>query len=358
LGPWPELGLGDARRRHAELRAQVLNGLDPLAGRRSSKTVVAKAGVPMFGAMALDFVEVHEPSWRNGKHRRQWRQTLTQYCGPIRDMPIDQVTTVDVLACLKPVWARAPETGSRLRGRIESVIDAARALGHIPEDKANPARWKGHLDKLLPKPAKLTRGHYAAMPYNQLPEFVKRLRASPGMAALALEFLILTASRSNETLRMTFDKVDLVTATLVIPGGRMKTKEEHSVPLCDRAAEIVAEARRMARKEPAGDSFVFPGARPKKPLSNMAFSMILKRMGIEATAHGFRSSFRMWCSEIAHAEFEVAEACLSHRVGSAVSRAYNRTTLLERRRPLMQAWAAFVTGKTGDNVIELRRAGA
>ena len=178
-----------------------------------------------------------------------------------------------------PLWTRAPQTASRLRGRIQTVLEAAQALGHIAEDKACPARWRGHLDKLLPKPAKLTRGHQKALPYADVPAFVARLRASGGMAALALEFLILTATRTSETLNAQWGEFDLDNAVWSIPPGRMKTNEAFSVPLSDRALEILAEARRAARKEPAADSFVFPGVIPKKPLSSGALAMLLQAYG-------------------------------------------------------------------------------
>jgi integrase len=226
------------------------------------------------------------------------------------------------------------------------VLDGAGAHGHIAEDKANPARWKGHLDKLLPKPAKLSRGHQKAVPYGDVPAFVKRLRSSNGMAALALEFLILTATRTNETLGAQWREIDLDNAIWTIPPDRMKTGDAFSVPLSERAVAILAEARHMARKEPTPDSFLFFGARPRQPLSSMALAMLMRRMGVDATPHGFRTSFRTWCSDVAHVEFEVAESCLSHRVGSAVSRAYARSDMLERRRPVMAQWAAFLDDET------------
>jgi integrase len=238
-----------------------------------------------------------------------------------------------------------------LEGRIEKVIDAARALGHIDRDRANPARWKGHLELLLAKPKKLARGHHPAMDYVDTPEFALRLRAMSSTAALALEFLILTATRTGETLGARWDEIDFDTATWVVPQERMKTNEAFSVPLSDRALNILRALEAERGKNP----FVFAG-RPQRPLSNMALAMLLRRMKIEVTAHGFRTSFRTWCSDVAHAEFEVAEQCLSHRVGSAVSRAYSRTSMLERRRPLMAAWADFVTGKTSGNVVPFRAA--
>jgi integrase len=222
------------------------------------------------------------------------------------------------------------------------------------EDKANPARWKGHLDHLLAPPKKLgVRGHHKAMPYDQLPEFVKRLRASDNMAALALEFLILTATRTSETINATWQEFDLQAAVWSIPPGRMKTNDTFSVPLSERALAILAEARRAARKEPMPDSFVFFGAIPKRPLSNMALSMLMRRMSASVTVHGFRTSFRTWASEVGHVEFEIAESCLSHRVGNAVSRAYNRSNLLERRRPVMASWANYVEGKSDAKVVAM-----
>jgi integrase len=331
LGPWPELGLGEARRKHAELRAQVLNKVDPLAYKHSA--------------------------WRSTKHRRQWRMTLTEYCKPIWSKPVHQIATADVLACLKPLWTRTPETASRLRGRIETVIDAARALGHVPEDKANPARWKGHLDHLLPKRNKLDQAQHKALPYTEVAELVKRLRATDRMTALALEFLILTATRSGETLNARWNEFDLEAAIWSIPKERMKMGKPHDVPLSDRAIEILAEGRRRARKEPEFDGYVFFGTRPKKPLSPMSMSEFLRRKKINTTVHGFRSAARSWMADQGVA-FELAEACLAHQVGNAVVQAYQRSSMLERRRPIMSAWSAFVTGADADNVVPLRRGAA
>jgi integrase len=264
---------------------------------------------------------------------------------------VDQIATADVLTVLKPLWSRAPETASRLRGRIQTVLEAAQALGHIAEDKANPARWKGHLDKLLPRPAKLSRGHQKALPHADVPAFVKRLRSASGAAALALEFLILTATRTGETLGATWREIDLDNAIWTIPPDRMKTGDVFSVPLSERALAILDNARRAALKEPTADSFMFFGVIPKRPLSNMALAMLMRRMDVDATAHGFRTSFRTWCSGVAHVPFEVAEASLSHRIGSAVSRAYARSDMLERRRPVMDEWAAFLAGEASSGRV-------
>ena len=351
LGPYPETTLEQARAKHAVVRAQVLNKSDPLAGKHNANASPASSAKPTFGVMADEFVATHEGGWRNPKHRWQWTQTLTSYCAPIRDMPVDQIGTDDILAVLKPLWTRAPVTGSRLRGRIEKIIDAARALGHIDRDRANPARWKGHLELLLPKPMKLARGHHKALAYADTPAFVQRLRSvqAGNAAALALEFLILTATRSGETLNATWDEINFDAATWTVPKERMKINAIFDVPLSDRALDILRALEANRGKNP----FVFAG-RPQRPLSNMALAMLLRRMGVDFTVHGFRTSFRTWCSDVAHAEFEVAEQCLSHRVGNDVSRSYNRTSMLERRRPIMTAWANFVCAADADNVVLLR----
>jgi hypothetical protein len=270
LGPYPETTLEKARAKHAVARAQVLNKSDPLANRRNANASPASSAKPTFGVMADEFVATHEGGWRNSKHRWQWTQTLTSYCAPIRDKPVDQIGTDDILAVLKPLWTRAPVTGSRLRGRIEKIIDAARALGHIDRDSANPARWRGHLELLLPKPAKLARGHHAAMPYADISAFVQRLRSvqAGNTAALALEFLILTASRSGETLGAQWEEIDFDKGVWTIPPGRMKTNEPFSIPLSDRALTILRTLDLTRGKNP----FVFPG-RPQRPLSNMALAI-------------------------------------------------------------------------------------
>ena len=340
--------LGDHKA--AELRARVLNGIDPFAEKHGAKGVIAKAGVPTFGEMALSHVETHEAGWRSPKHRQQWRQTLTQFCQPIWSMPVDQVTTTNVLEVLKPIWTTKSVTAGRLRGRIEVIIDAARVLGHIDADRANCARWKGHLQRLLPKPAKLTRGHHAAMPYAELPAFMARLAETPGVAALALQFLILTATRTSETLNMTFDEVSFETATWTVPKERMKMQRENQVPLSAAAAAIL----RAQKAEPGKNPHVFPG-RPTKPLSSMALNMLLRRMKVPVTIHGFRATFRMWAAEQGIA-FELAEQALAHAAGNQIVVAYQRSNLLEQRRPVMESWGRYVTGADASNVIPIRRA--
>jgi integrase len=312
----------------------------------------ADAAKPTFGEIADEYVETHERSWRNPKHRQQWRNTLRDYCAGLRNVPVDQIGTKAVLAVLEPIWSTKPSTASRVRGRIETIINAARALGHIDENRANAARWKGHLDQLLPKKPKLTRGHHKAMPYADLPTFMARLKEAPGVASRALAFTILTAARSGEALGARWDEIDIDGAVWTVPPQRMKAAKEHRVPLTEPALDILRgqlEARR-------GDHpFVFPGQRPRRPLSNMALEMTLRRLGVgEFTPHGFRSGFRDWAGDETQFQREVAEAALAHAVGDDTEQAYRRGDALAKRRELMLAWSRFLSSREpGGNVIPL-----
>jgi integrase len=276
--------------------------------------------------------------------------TLTRYCEPIRDTSVDAIDTEAVLSVLKPLWTRAPETASRLRGRIEAVLDAARARGHIDRNEANPARWRGHLDKLFPKRAKLTRGHHAAMPYSEVPAFVAGLRERRATAARALEFCILTATRSGETLKASWDEIDFAAKIWTVPAGRTKAGREHRVPLPDRTITILREME-------AGrtSAFVFPGQRRGRPLSPMGFEMLLRRINSPYTTHGFRSSFRDWAGNETHFPRELAEHALAHVLGDKAEQAYRRSDALQRRRELMDAWANYCEGEAGDNVLAFKR---
>ncbi len=344
LGPVDLVTLAEAREKARQARRQVASGQNPIEAKRAEKQ--ARDGRKTFGECALAYVEAHEASWRNDKHRWQWRHTLETYCAAIWERPVDAVDVVAVLGILQPLWSQIPETASRLRGRIEAVLDAARARGLVPHDQANPARWKGHLDKLLPKRQKLYRGHHKALPYSDVPAFVASLREREAVAALALEFTILTATRSGEVLGARWSEIDLGAKVWTVPAARMKAGRDHRVPLSDRAMAIL---ERLAETR-TGD-FVFPGQRPGKPLSAMAMEMCLRRMKSEVTVHGFRSSFRDWCGEETHFPREVAEAALAHAVGNEVEAAYRRGDALEKRRTLMGAWADFVEGKAVGNVL-------
>jgi integrase len=340
------VSLKAAREKAAEARALLKAGRDPLG--EWSKPDAKEA--PTFGEAADAFFEAHAGGWRNDKHKAQWRMTLARYCEPIRETPVDAIDTEAVLSVLRPVWTRAPETASRLRGRIEAVLDAARARGHIARNEANPARWRGHLDKLLPKRAKLTRGHYAAMPYADVPAFVASLRERPAIAARALEFCILTAARSGEALAARWDEMDLNEKVWTVPAARTKAAREHRVPLSERAAAILLEME-AAR---AGDH-VFPGQRSGRPLSRMGFEMLLRRIQSPYTTHGFRSSFRDWAGNETYFPRELAEHALAHVVGDKAEQAYRRSDALMRRRELMDAWAAFCERGAGDNVLTFKR---
>ncbi|HEY1865182.1 MAG TPA: integrase arm-type DNA-binding domain-containing protein [Roseiarcus sp.] len=311
------VSLKAAPERAAEGRALIKSGVDPIAEWNKPDA----EAVPTFGEAADDFIEAHKGGWRNDKHKAQWTMTLTTYCEAIRKTPVDAIDTEAVLSVLKPLWSRAPETASRLRGRIEAVLDAAKARGFIGRNEANPARWRGHPDKLLPKRDKLTRGHYAAMPYADVPAFVAGLRERPATAARALEFAILTATRSGETLAARWEEIDLDAKVWTVPAERTKAARDHRVPLSDRALAILAEMK-AAR---TGD-YVFPGPKPKRPLSNMAFEMLLRRAKSDYTAHGFRSSFRDWAGNETHFPREVAEHALAHVIGDKAEQAYGAPT--------------------------------
>ena len=348
LGAFPELGLAEARIKHAELRKMVrVDRVDPIAQKRAAK-IMQPSTKPNFGAMADEYLRTHADGWRNDKHRYQWAMSLGQYCAPLRDLPVDEIKTADILAVLKPLWARAPETASRLRGRIETILAAAQALGHVPEDRANCARWKGHLDHLLPKRQRLTRGHHRALAYSDLPAFWVKLAETPGTAARALMFTILCCARTSETINATWDEVSFADAVWRVPASRMKMSVEHHVPLSAQALSILGDQQAARGK----GAFVFPGGRPRTPLSTMAMSMLLRRLGVDATTHGMRSAARSWMTDQGVA-FELAEATLAHVVGNSVVQAYQRSSMLERRRPLMQSWSDFVTG-ANDNVVALK----
>lgn len=340
------VSLKDAREKAAHGRQLVKNGVDPIAFWSKPPATA----VPTFGKVADEFVASHRTGWRNDKHAAQWVMTLTTYCEVIRKLPVDNVDTEGVLSVLKPLWSRAPETASRLRGRIEAVLDAAKARGHIGRNEANPARWRGHLDKLLPKRSKFVRGHHAAMPYVNVPAFVLEIRRREATAARALEFCILTATRSSETMHARWQEMDLNGRTWTIPGARMKAGREHRVPLSDRAVEIVKELRSLKDSD-----FVFPGQRPGRPLSNMALDMLLRRAQSEYTTHGFRSSFRDWAGNETSFPRELAEHALAHVIGDRAEQAYRRSDALARRRELMDAWAKYCEGAVGATVVELKR---
>jgi integrase len=341
LGSARDVSLARARELAGHARAKLAEGANPKEGRRS-------AGAS-FGECADQLIAAMRPSWRNRKHVAQWEMTLRDYAAPLRRLPVDKITTDDVISVLKPVWHEKPETASRLRGRIERVLDAAKAKGLRSGE--NPARWRGHLDQLLPKRQQLTRGHHAAMDYADLPAFIEALQAREGSAARALEFAILTAARSGEVLGARWQEFDLNRGVWTVPANRMKAGREHRVPLSRRALEIL-----KGMSDIRDGDFVFPGQRAGRPLSVMALEMVLRRMKIDnATVHGFRSAFRDWAAECTHFPNEVCEAALAHVIENKAEAAYRRGDLFEKRRKLMEAWASYCTTVTAGKVLAFAR---
>jgi integrase len=329
------MSLRQARAEAEKVRNWVRDGHDPVTRRDAERNVSSQ--VRTFGDEADAYIAAKQSEWRNAKHRAQWQMTMRVYAGPLRRLPVDAITTEHVLGVLKPIWVEKPETASRVRNRIELILDAARAMGHRSGE--NPARWRGHMDKLLPKRRLLSRGHFPAMPIDDLPEFMVELRASNGTSARALEFLILTVARTGEVLEARWSEIDLRAAVWTVPAERMKAGRVHRVPLTDDA---VAVLRQMQPLRDSDDGFVFPGVRRGRPMSNMAMSKLLKRMGASAyTVHGFRSVFRDWVSERTEFQTELAEQSLAHVLRNRVEAAYRRGDALERRRELMRAWAEF-----------------
>jgi integrase len=341
LGSAASVPLADAREKAASARRKIAQGLNPIDERKHD------GGIPTFGEMADDVREVLSAGFRNEKHRAQWKSTLYTYAAPLRAKPVDTIATADVLSVLKPIWTTKAETASRVRGRIEKVLDAAKAKGF--RDGENPARWRGHLDHLLPRPSKLARGHHAAMPFENVAAFIAKLRKREASAALALELCILTAARSGEVLGARWSEIDLDKKIWTVPPNRMKAGREHRVPLSPRAVAIL----RQLEKLKAGE-FVFPGQARNKPLSNMAMEMVLRRMKTEdTTVHGFRSSFRDWAGNVSNFPREVVETALAHVIGDKAEQAYRRSDALEKRRKLMEAWAAYCEPSDASNIVQL-----
>ncbi len=327
LGPASGNTLADARRKAEDAARSLMNGSDPLVQK------AAQREVPTFGKLAEDVISSIETGFRNAKHRQQWRNTISTYAAHLLDMKVDDIDTGDVLKVLKPIWSTKPETASRVRGRIEKVLDAARAQKYRHTE--NPARWRGNLDHLLPRQSKLARQHHAAMDYKNVPAFMNALREREAIAARALEFCVLTATRTSETLLAQWSEFDLGEGIWTIPAKRMKAGREHRVPLSSGAFKIV-EALSVSRT----GEYLFPGNRLDRPLSSMAMEMLLRRMGIEhATVHGFRSSFRDWAGNETEFPRELAEQSLAHVIGDKAEQAYRRRDALERRRALMEQWA-------------------
>lgn len=333
--------LAEARRKAQDWRAQLAKSIDPLDERRAAKA--AEAGRKMFGQCAAELIASKSAEWRNAAHRQQW-ESLQQHCAPLWDRPVDEIDTPAVLSVLTPLWARIPVTAQRVRGRIEAVLDFAKA--HKLRSGENPAAWRGHLALILPKRPKIEKAHLAAMPYQDVPAFIAELRTKETVAALALEFCILTAARTGEVRLAKWDEIDTEAGVWVIPPHRMKASKEHRIPLSGRAVEIL---EMLAAHRHSG--FVFPGRRRGQSIGSTA---MLDYAPSGVTVHGFRSAFRDWCGNETHFPRELAEQALAHSVGNEVERSYRRGDALEKRRALMQAWAAFCEPSAGGNVVPMR----
>ena len=344
LGGYPDVSLAEARELAAIYRKQAKSGIDPILARQAE----AKK-IPSFTSCAARYILAHRRGWKNAKHARQWVSTLKTYARPvIGEKPVDTVTTEDVLSILSPIWTTKTETAKRVQGRIENILDYAAA--HKYRDPLNPARWRGHLDKLLPRPSRLKKvTHHPAMPYAEVPGFMAELSENGSVSALALQFLILTATRTNEVLQAQWQEIDLKNAIWTIPAERMKARREHRVPLSDAAMNILAAVPKIE-----GNPFVFPGARHGRPLSNMALLQLMRGMGYGTKGdrenyvpHGFRSSFRDWSGEVSSFPRDVAEMALAHAIENKVEAAYRRGDLFAKRRRMMQAWADYTNMATG-----------
>lgn len=347
LGSLLDVPLSKARDRASEARMAFLAGHDPIE-ERAAPTAPPPPPVA-FGEFAESMIDDIEAGFRNEKHRKQWRSTLKTHAAYLTEKPVGEISTEDIVAALKPVWLELPETASRVRGRIERVLDAAKAKGHRTGE--NPARWRGHLDLLLPRRQKLTKGHHAALPFAEIGAFFQELQGRPALAARALEFTILTAARSGETLGMTWSEVDLDEALWTVPAQRMKAGAEHQVPL---SPTVLSLLRRLRSKRVKGTELVFRST-DGSALSNMSMAMLLRRMQRGSiTVHGFRSTFRDWAGETTSFPREIVEMALAHTIESKAERAYRRGRAVEKRRELMEAWGAFCAPPAGTSRLNPR----
>lgn len=326
LGPYPTVTLAKARERAEEARQLVAEAVDPIEARKAPTRVYT------FATFAEALIDDLKPGWAGAKTEAGWRRSLLTHAKGLSGKPLDAITTADVLETVKPYWSAQPESGQKLRARIEVALDAAKAKGLRTGD--NPARWRGHLDRLLSKPKKLVRGHHRSLHYSEAPALMKALSEKPGMSARALEWTIYTAAREAMTLGMKWGELD---EDWTVPGDRMKSRKPFVIP-------ITPQCRAVLEKCDRSTPYVFPGSRLEKGLSNAAMDKLLKDMGVDATPHGFRTTFREWAGDKTDHPREVAEAALNHVVGDAVERAYRRGDALEKRRLLMLDWACYLTG--------------
>lgn len=335
LGSAQDISLARARELAVEARSLLTTGANPVEARRIARHTATEPQQRdiTFGDYAEQYIASVESGWRNPVHRQQWRNSLRDHAKNLKNLPVASIGTDDVLATLQPIWTKIPETADRVRGRIEKILNAAKARGLRDRDSINPAAWAGHLEVLLPRRRKLSRGHHAAMAYADIPAFTAALRERAATAAIALEFLILCAARTGEVIGA--KRKEIHGNLWIIPAERMKAGVEHTVTLSDRALELIAE---LGPGKP--DDYLFTWSTSKRPLSNMAMDMLLRRMNRkDCTVHGFRSAFKDWALNCTEFPDEISEEALAHIVGSKVRRAYRRGEALDRRRRLMVAWA-------------------
>jgi integrase len=359
LGPAHTFSLKEARERARAARQLLHDGTDPIEDRKAKKAARALAAAKLmtFRECAETYIADNERAWKSAKHAGQWTATLEAYVHPhIGNLPVASVDIGLVLKCIEPIWRDKTETASRVRGRIESILDWATVRKYRHGD--NPARWSGYLEHVLPAKGKLAKvNHHAALAYAELPTFMATLRTRTGVAARALEFTILTAARTGETIGARWPEIDLAAATWTVPPARMKSGQAHKVPLSERAVELL----KALYREGDEDGFLFIGSRPGSGLSNMSMTAVLRRMGRgNVTTHGFRSSFRDWAAEQTNYPNHVVEMALAHAVGGQVEAAYRRGDLLKKRRQLAEAWTRYCTSQpavqaAGDNVVPMSR---
>jgi len=348
LGSFPEVKIGEARQKAQEARYKLNQDINPLEERKQRKKAILKqtSNSITFKEFALEVIETKRIEWSNAKHAAQWEYSLRELAFPfIGEKTLDNIDMDDILAILKPIWATKTETASRLRGRLEWILAAATTKGL--RTGVNPALWRGLLQTVLPAPKRFqTVKHHKALPYLDLPNLMEELRAIDSIASLALEFLILNANRTSEVTDALRSEVN--DDMWIIPANRMKARVEHRVPLCPRSLEILSIARAM------DEDSIYLFSRNGKKLSNMAMSMILRRLKLDVTVHGFRSAFRDWVSEETDHSPEAAEKALAHTISNKVEKAYRRGDLFERRRKLLLDWEAFCSGQSNSNVIALK----
>ena len=351
LGGAADVSLAKVRQKAEAALALLADGIDPLDARRAAEEVeaaqtaeeaAALVTTPLFGAFAETYIDNHEEGWKNAKHRQQWRNTITTHASAILMKPVDEITTDDVVDILRPIWRSTPETAGRLRGRIENILDAAKASKHIASPWENPARWRGNLIHLLPRRKKKAQvRHHPAMPFEHLPAFMARLRIRTALAARALEITILCATRTNETLRTTWSEIDFEERVWTVPAERMKMGVAHRIPLSDHALKIFQDLAKGSNCDP--DAYVFAGQKMGKPLSQMSMTMVLRRMKLgHYTVHGMRSSFRDYIGDMTGHPEAIVEQALAHQIGDETTRAYRRGDAFLKRRRLMKDWATYL----------------